>query len=187
MINPAELKKLNGVPERLDTYGILMGLTHTPLSPTIKKKKEGDVIRLPMHESFIKILDRFKKQYGDKLGTQYFYSWVNKNGYDDTKPMPSKRAYKARLYEPFAFEGKHYAKITVMDTNVSGPTSPSGEKWQVTYDGLKSSMPTFMKAPLIGPPEEGHNSNKIMGVPVKYTMPDGYIDVVYVITEDEAW
>jgi len=40
----------------------------------------------PLHPDFQKILRQFKKRYGDKQGTSYFYAWVRKMGLDDTKP-----------------------------------------------------------------------------------------------------
>lgn len=44
---------------------------------------------MPMHPDFQKIFDQFVTEYGEKEGTDRFWAWVNKNGYDETKPMPS--------------------------------------------------------------------------------------------------
>ena len=47
-----------------------------------------------MHSDYIKILSKFKEEYGDKLGGSRFYAWLNKNKYDDSKPFPrSKESY----------------------------------------------------------------------------------------------
>ena len=47
------------------------------------------------------------KQYGAKKGKQVFYSWVNKMGYDDTKPMPTKSFYFTDL-ELKSVDGEFY-------------------------------------------------------------------------------
>jgi len=40
---------------------------------------------MPMHPDFVKILSRFKRQYGDEEGERLFYAWLNKHDLDDTK------------------------------------------------------------------------------------------------------
>jgi hypothetical protein len=95
--------------------------------------------------------------------------------------------YLAQLHSPFICQGKRYAKIRVIDTSTSRPSQPRGERWRVTYDGLKRALNTILTAKLIGPPEEGHSATKVMGIPVRFTMPDGYLDVIYEIVDDEAW
>ena len=39
-----------------------------------------------MHKDFQKILEKFKKQYGEKKGEDLFYAWLKKHDLDDTKP-----------------------------------------------------------------------------------------------------
>ena len=41
---------------------------------------------MPKHKDFQKIYNNMLKQYG-KRGKQVYYAWVNKHGYDDTKPL----------------------------------------------------------------------------------------------------
>jgi len=96
-------------------------------------------------------------------------------------------AYKASLSNYYVREGKNYAKIRVIDTNPSQPSGDTGGKWTVTYDALKNSINSLMSAPLIGPPEEGHEAKKVMGMPIKLEIPNGYAEVVYEITDDNAW
>ena len=46
------------------------------------RRKEGTTIR---HADFVKILSRFKRQYGEQEGPLLFSSWLEKHGLDDTK------------------------------------------------------------------------------------------------------
>ena len=46
---------------------------------------------MPLHPDFHKILNNYVKQYGAKKGKSVFYAWLNKHGYDDTKPFPGKK------------------------------------------------------------------------------------------------
>ena len=46
---------------------------------------------MPIHPDFQKILNNFIKQYGQKKGKQIYYAWLNKMGYDDTKPFPKEQ------------------------------------------------------------------------------------------------
>jgi len=48
---------------------------------------------MPKHPDFIKIHARFVKQYGKK-GDSLYYAWLNKKGYDDTKPFPKGKEKK---------------------------------------------------------------------------------------------
>jgi len=43
---------------------------------------------------FVKIYSRFIKQYGEKKGKSFYYAWLKKKGYDDTKPFPGKKEKK---------------------------------------------------------------------------------------------
>jgi len=49
------------------------------------------VIKIPLHPDFQKVYDNFVSEYGAEKGKKLFYAYVNKHGYDDTKPMPSKK------------------------------------------------------------------------------------------------
>lgn len=46
---------------------------------------------MPMHKDFRKILNNMIKQYGKEKGTQVFWAWVNKHGYDETKSLGSQQ------------------------------------------------------------------------------------------------
>ena len=47
-------------------------------------KKLGE----PLSSDFQKIYDSMIAKYGPEKGKQVFYAWINKMGYDETKPMP---------------------------------------------------------------------------------------------------
>ena len=49
---------------------------------------------MPKHDDFKKIYARFIKQYGEKKGSDLYYAWLKKKGYDDTKPLPGKNERK---------------------------------------------------------------------------------------------
>lgn len=51
-------------------------------------------IKMPKHPDFIKIYNRFIKQYGKEKGKSFYYAWLKKKGYDDTKPFPGKKEKK---------------------------------------------------------------------------------------------
>ncbi len=48
---------------------------------------------MPKHPDFVKIYNRFKKQYKSK-GESLYYAWLKKKGYDDTKPFPKGKEKK---------------------------------------------------------------------------------------------
>lgn len=48
---------------------------------------------MPKHPDFVKIYNRFKKQYKSK-GESLYYAWLEKKGYDDTKPFPKGKEKK---------------------------------------------------------------------------------------------
>ncbi|HED05382.1 MAG TPA: hypothetical protein ENI61_01700, partial [Ignavibacteria bacterium] len=45
-------------------------------------------------KDFQKIYNRFVKQYGEKDGNRMYSAWINKKGYNDTKPFPKKKEMK---------------------------------------------------------------------------------------------
>jgi len=47
---------------------------------------------MPRHEDFQKIYQNFIEQYGEEEGENNYYAWLNKQGFDDTKPMPKKES-----------------------------------------------------------------------------------------------
>lgn len=96
--------------------------------------------------------------------------------------------YKAKIHSPYEEDGKRFAKIRVIDTSKSGPADPDGRTWQVTYDALRNAVGTIFDAPLIGPPEQGHDAKQEMGFAVNFDFSSGNaLDVVYEITDDACW
>jgi len=51
---------------------------------------------MPKHPDFIKIYNRFIKQYGEEKGKSFYYAWLKKKGYDDTKPFPKKKGKESK-------------------------------------------------------------------------------------------
>ena len=43
---------------------------------------------MPIHSAWKDMYNNIVKQYGLKKGNQVFYSYMNKHGYDETKPRP---------------------------------------------------------------------------------------------------
>jgi len=46
---------------------------------------------MPMHSDFEQVRREMRDQYGKEKGDRIFYSWINRYGYDDTKPISSQR------------------------------------------------------------------------------------------------
>ena len=49
---------------------------------------------MPKHPDFVKIFNRFIKQFGKKRGEELYFAWLKKKGYDDTKPFPGGKEKK---------------------------------------------------------------------------------------------
>mgnify|MGYP000185602211 CR=1 FL=1 len=49
---------------------------------------------MPIHPDFQKILNNLIKQHGEEKGKQIYYAWLQKTGYDDTKPMAQQKTKK---------------------------------------------------------------------------------------------
>jgi len=49
-------------------------------------------VNLPTRPDFQKILDNMIEQYGEEKGRQVYHAWLNKMGYDNSKPMPEKES-----------------------------------------------------------------------------------------------
>jgi len=47
---------------------------------------------MPLHGDFTKIKRSMIDQYGKTKGTEFYYRWVNKHGYDDTKPLSGQKS-----------------------------------------------------------------------------------------------
>ncbi len=51
---------------------------------------------MPKHPDFEKIYKRFINSYGEKKGNELYYAWLNKKGFDDTKPYPKGKEKKEK-------------------------------------------------------------------------------------------
>jgi hypothetical protein len=87
--------------------------------------------------------------------------------------------YYASMHSPYQKDGKFYALFRVISTKPSGMTWPKGERWRPSYESLRRCLGSIFKAPLIGPPSQGHLATMQHGRPVSWTMPNGYADVVF--------
>ena len=98
--------------------------------------------------------------------------------------------YLAQIHSPYEYEGRFFTKIRLIDTSKSLPMLyPRGIRARVTYEALKNAIKRLLASrnlPIVGPPEEGHNSIQQVGKPVQFNMPDGYADVTYEITDPKA-
>jgi len=61
---------------------------------------------MPKSADFQKIYNRFIKQYGEKKGKELYYAWINKKGYNDTKPFPKGKEKKEFLCPVIGVETK---------------------------------------------------------------------------------
>ena len=46
---------------------------------------------MPKHQDFIKIHNRFVKQYGSSNGDSFYNSWISERGYDEIKEFPKSK------------------------------------------------------------------------------------------------
>ncbi len=60
---------------------------------------------MPKHPDFVKIYNRFKKQYKSK-GESLYFAWLKKKGYDDTKPFPNGKEKKEFMCSVIGIEIK---------------------------------------------------------------------------------
>ncbi len=61
---------------------------------------------MPKHPDFLKIYKRFIKQYGPDKGKSLYFAWLNKKGYDDTRPFPKGKEKKEFMCRVVGFEIK---------------------------------------------------------------------------------
>ena len=64
---------------------------------------------MPKHADFLKIYGRFIKQYGKEKGKNLYFAWLNKKGYDDTKPFPKGKEKKEFMCSVIGIEVKELA------------------------------------------------------------------------------
>jgi len=65
---------------------------------------------MPLHSDFLKIKKRFIKQYGKEKGVNLYFAWLEKKGYDDTKPFPKGKEKKEKSCFVRGFEIKEDGK-----------------------------------------------------------------------------
>lgn len=78
---------------------------------------------MPKHQDFQKIFNRFVKQYGSDKGESLYFEWLNKKGYDDTKPFPGKSEKKelkciVRGLEIKEIEGSFHIEGLIATTHI---------------------------------------------------------------------
>lgn len=66
-------------------------------------------VKETMHQDFVKILRQFVKRYGQKQGTDYYYTWLNQHGLDDTVAYGSQ--YRDFEEEKFSWAKSHFKYI----------------------------------------------------------------------------
>jgi len=73
---------------------------------------------MPLHADFQKVKNKFASEYGAEKGEEVFYAWMNKHGYDDTKPMPSMKNFLFTGELEFKSEdGESYLEGVLSSTN----------------------------------------------------------------------
>ncbi|MEM3017951.1 MAG: hypothetical protein QXO25_03625 [Candidatus Bathyarchaeia archaeon] len=92
--------------------------------------------------------------------------------------------YKVKA-EPFTLQGGRYAKAQVIDTTTGRPSDPHGIRWGVTKQALTKALRSLLQAPLLGPPELGHEGRPV-GKPVQVKA-NGSAEAIYEITDPETW
>lgn len=65
---------------------------------------------MPMHPDYVKIHKRFISQYGPEKGKSFYYAWLNKKGYDDSKAFPHGGEKKELICRVRGFEIKENEK-----------------------------------------------------------------------------
>lgn len=143
---------------------------------------------MPLHPDFQRILESFREEYGEGEGERRFYAWLRKHGYDETRSMAwnLKRMESALSFSYAAgvtpLEAERKAEIYVIDTTMNG------NRWMVTEEAVKKALETLRGAPLLGPPELGHRSNRVVGYFQDFRLdPSGAVYGVAEITDPEAW
>ena len=143
---------------------------------------------MPMHPDFKKILESFKEEYGEEKGERIFWAWVRKHGYDETRSMAWNVGreqgellafnYIASI-QPLDAE-KRLAKVFIIDATVNK------NKWMVTPEAKAKALESLIGLPLMGPPELGHKSTRVVGR-IKDFEANGAVYGIAEITDPEAW
>lgn len=106
---------------------------------------------MPKNKDFKKIYDRFVKAHGKKKGSEMYYAWLNKKGYDDTKPFPKKEKKEfmcpVRGVEIKEDDLYYHVEGLVATTHVDG----IGDKIPVeTLESFAEQINTFRDARIMG-------------------------------------
>jgi len=86
---------------------------------------------MPKHPDFVKIYKRFIKQYGEEKGKSFYFAFIKKKGYDDTKPFPKGKEKKEFMcavigVEVKEFEGCYHVEGLVATTHVDNVNLEEG-------------------------------------------------------------
>jgi len=103
--------------------------------------------------------------------------------------------YFQSMGSAFERDGRRFVLLRAVTTEPSGPTEPAGVKWRPSYASLRRCISSFGSAPLIGPPcratrDElacGHAARRVMGRPVRFSVPDGFAEILYEVLDDQCW
>ena len=86
---------------------------------------------MPKHPDFVKIYNRFVKQYGKEKGKNLYFAWLKKKGYDDTKSFPKGKEKKEFMcavvgVEVKEFEGCYHVEGLVATSHVDNVNLEDG-------------------------------------------------------------
>jgi hypothetical protein len=97
IMNPQESEqKQKNIQDSIDDESLSFFKDELEEAATQFDKRLGE----PLHADFQKVKSGMISQYGKDKGTQVFWAWVNKHGYDETKPLPKKTKKEAEVLLP---------------------------------------------------------------------------------------
>jgi len=105
---------------------------------------------MPMHEDFERVLERMRRQYGERRGEEVFRAWIGKNGLDETKPLAPQLKEKERLFE-FAVLSKISESFLEKPLRIRGTAVKAGESRNRNIyleDELERAAPSLVGKPL---------------------------------------
>jgi hypothetical protein len=147
-------------PEKDIKQGIIQQSVDDPSLSFVKEALDesvayAQVLGEPMHSDFQRVKDKMVSQYGEKKGTQVYYAWVNKHGYDDTKAFPKKECVEAK--EPQLPEEANLIQNIPQQAVHQTPSSPEKPKTNVGSAGFVADG----KGPLASDPKAGSPTEHI--------------------------
>jgi len=76
---------------------------------------------MPKHPDFTKVYNNMIKKYGKKKGKEVYFSWLNKNNLNDTRPMPKHvKGEQMGKFDITYFAGIDDVKIVAEERVVAG-------------------------------------------------------------------